>query len=38
MREKAKDANLFQMYSLQKPNSLKIYDEVVKMSKEGSTA
>jgi len=32
LRENAKSQNMFQMYSLPKPNSLKIYDEVAKMS------
>ncbi len=32
LREKAQGATMFQMYSLPKPNSLKIYDEVAKAS------
>lgn len=34
LREKAQPHQLFQMYSLTKPNSLKIYDEVDKVSNE----
>ena len=34
MREKANSYKMFQMYALTKPHSLKIYDEVEKVSNE----
>ena len=34
LREKTKDQNEFQMYSLPRPNSLKIYDEIAKVTQE----